>query len=158
MISTQALALKRAIYAKEVALNGVSHHDTILSGYNLVHSLNSIGLLDESLPFVRDQLLPVARQSLGADHDLTLSLNHNLAVSLSEHPERTCDDLRLNEDHPSGVDAIDLNTGNDLLKAETIMQDVVQRKRRVLGPTHPNTARAEHVSSLLRAKIALHNK
>ena len=37
----------------------------------------------------------------------------------------------------------DHNTGDDLLEAETIMQDVVQRRRRVFGPAHPDTLRAE---------------
>ena len=47
----------------------------------------------------------------------------------------------------------DLNTGDDLLEAETIMQDVVQRRRRVFGPAHPDTLRAE--GSLSHAREAL---
>ena len=48
----------------------------------------------------------------------------------------------------------DLNTGDDLLEAETIMQDVVQRRRRVFGPAHPSTRVAERVMSGVRATLA----
>ena len=48
----------------------------------------------------------------------------------------------------------DLNTGDDLLEAETIMQDVVQRRRRVFGPAHPDTRFAEGALSLMREDLA----
>ena len=46
---------------------------------------------------VRDQLLPVARQSLGADHHETLKLNQVLAEAVHYDPTATRDDLRLND-------------------------------------------------------------
>jgi len=49
---------------------------------------------------------------------------------------------------------LNLNTGGDLLEAETIMQDVVQRQRRVFGPAHPDTLSSEHTLSGVRRKIA----
>ena len=48
----------------------------------------------------------------------------------------------------------DRNAGDDLLEAETIMQDVVQRRRRVFGPAHPETHLSETVLSQVRAKLA----
>ena len=39
------------------------------------------------------------------------------------------------------------NAGDDLLEAETILQDVVKRRRRVFGPAHPDTLKAERVLS-----------
>ena len=51
-------------------------------------------------------------------------------------------------------DRFDLNTGDDLLEAETILQDVVQRQRRVFGPAHPETLRTERNLSKVRAKLA----
>ena len=33
------------------------------------------------------------------------------------------------------------NTGDDLLEAETILQDVIQRRRRVFGPAHARIQR-----------------
>ena len=46
------------------------------------------------------------------------------------------------------------NTGDDFLEAVTIMQDVVQRRRRVFGPAHPSTRVAERVMSGVRATLA----
>ena len=60
-------------------------------------------------------------------------MNHNIAVVLQENPERTRDDL---------------------LEAETIMQDVVRRRRRVFGPAHPDTLRAEEDLSDMRENLA----
>ena len=48
----------------------------------------------------------------------------------------------------------DLNTGDVLLEAETIIQDVVRRRRRVFGPTHPDTRHAEDSLSGIRAELA----
>ena len=50
--------------------------------------------------------------------------------------------------------AFDLNTGDDLIEAETVMQDVVQRRRRVFGPAHPDTLHAEKALSLARTRLA----
>ena len=46
------------------------------------------------------------------------------------------------------------NTGDDILEAETIIQDVIQRRRRVFGPAHPQTHDAEQALSLVREKLA----
>ena len=48
-----------------------------------------------------------------------------------------------------------LNTGDDLLEAETIMQDVVQRRRRVFGPAHPETRSCESILSAVVRKNKL---
>ena len=47
-----------------------------------------------------------------------------------------------------------LNLGDDVLEAETIMQDVVQRRRRVFGPAHPDTLWAEENLSVVRGRLA----
>ena len=47
-----------------------------------------------------------------------------------------------------------INTGDDLLDAETIMQDVVERRRRVFGTAHPETRSAETALSNVHAKLA----
>ena len=79
---------------------------------------------------------------------MTLMLNQQLAGALVQNPERTGDDLRLNRHDPRRPTR-DPNTGDDLLEAETIMRDVVQRRRRVFGPAHPDTLRAEGLLSKL---------
>ena len=68
----------------------VSHEDVLMSGNNLVVSLGMLGLFDESMRRVRDELLPFARRSLGSDHDITLRLSQSLATNLQTNPESTC--------------------------------------------------------------------
>ena len=46
------------------------------------------------------------------------------------------------------------NTGGDLLEAEIIMQDVIQIRRRVLGPAHPITHNGEILMNEIREKLA----
>ena len=41
-----------------------------------------------------------------------------------------------------------------MLEAETIMKDVVQRRRRVFGPAHPDTRKSETSLSVVRAELA----
>ena len=43
-----------------------------------------------------------------------------------------------------------LDTGDDLREAESIIQHVFQRTRRVLGPAHPDTLRVEGMLSYMR--------
>ena len=46
-------------------------------------------------------------------------------------------------------------TRDDLLEAETILQDVVQRRRRIFGPAHPDTLLAEELLFAARANLAV---
>ena len=89
----EALVLKREIYTRRVATLGVSHETTLLDGNNLAISLTKLELWDESITLQRDQLLPAARRSLGADHESMLDLNYDLAWALRRNPERTRNDL-----------------------------------------------------------------
>ena len=91
--------------------------------------MNHLGFWEETKSFLRDQLLPV---SLGVDHYITLLLCHTLSAALCNDPTRTRDDL---------------------LEAETVLQDTVQRLRRVLGPAHPDTRTSEGALSHARVKL-----
>ena len=118
-------------------------------------SLNNLGLYGELKTFVRNQL-PVARRSLGSDHHATLQLNLSLILALSNDPEHTRDDPRLNQHSDPALwrPIFDLHTGDDLLEALTITQDMLQRRRRVFGRAHPETRRAEATLEFVRAKLA----
>ena len=93
----EALVLRREIYTRRVVTLGVSHERTILSGCSLSISLNKLRLYTESKTFTRDQLLPEARRSLGADHDLTLRSSQTLAHALCDDPQRTRNGPCLNQ-------------------------------------------------------------
>ena len=45
---------------------------------------------------------------------------------------------------------VHLITGDDLLEAVTLMEDVVQRRRRVFGPAHPQTRNSEAALCVMR--------
>ena len=90
----EALVLHREIYARAVAALGVSHKYAIMSGSNVAQNLFMLRHFDEAAALLRDQLLPVARQSLGADSDVILKLNQTLSVTLADNPESTRDHLR----------------------------------------------------------------
>ena len=47
-----------------------------------------------------------------------------------------------------------MHTGDDLLEAKIIMQDVVQMRRRIFGPAHPDTRSSEAALSQVCAKLA----
>jgi len=130
--SDEAIVIQREVYAGWVALLGVSHQRTILGGFNLCVSLDRSDLWDEARQFLR-QLLPAALRSLGADNDLTLLLNQLLGGVLTNNSDCSRDDL---------------------LEAETILQDVLRRRRRVFGPAHPHTRACEFALSRVRAKPA----
>ena len=93
----EALVLIREVYARRVAMHGVSDELTIRDGSCLAHSLFALNLWDEAKSFVRDQLLPVALRSLQADDDLTLQIQQILATTLQMDPKHTRDDLRSNQ-------------------------------------------------------------
>ena len=79
------------------------------------------------------QLLPVARGALGADHDLSLRLAHahGYAVLWMDDPSR-----------------------DELAFAETLLEDTLQRFRRVFGSGHPSTQNLEADLSKVRGRLA----
>ena len=125
------LVLRREAYAGFVAGTGLAHEATLGHGLNLAGSIAQNGLLDEAKIFARDELLPAARQSLEPDHDIMLNLQHCYADTL------ICDPMV---------------TRDDLLEAVTIMEDVVQRRRRAFGPAHPQTRDDEDTLSRFLAR------
>mmetsp|Transcript_17168 Transcript_17168/g.52155 ORF Transcript_17168/g.52155 Transcript_17168/m.52155 type:complete len:133 (+) Transcript_17168:359-757(+) len=124
----EALVLYRQIYARRVEKEGVSHLATITSALSLAVALGSLKHWDEAISLLRDQL-PVAWRSLGVDHHLTLLNKITLAAGVTADPERTREDL---------------------LEADIMVQDVLKRRRRILGPAHEDTLKAESVLSGLR--------
>jgi hypothetical protein len=151
----EAVVLKRETFDRQVATLGVSNECTILSGNNVATSLLGLERWEEAKTLLGEKLLPAARKSLGADHNLTLRLGQNLADALYSNPERTRDDLRLNQHRSLRRRDPLLNTGDDLLEAETIMKHVVERRRRVFGPAHPDTRRAEKMLFLVQSSSTL---
>ena len=79
----------------------------------------------------------MARQSLGPTRGfktMCMDTEEWLAEALRRDPDATRDDLR---------------------EAETIMQDVLQRRRRVFGPAHPKTTWCEGELARVREALAM---
>ena len=78
-------------------------------------------------------LLPVARRALGADHHLSLRFAHGYAYAVMECAAASRDEL---------------------IFAEKLLEDTARRFRRVFGPDHPSTPRAEGDLVRLRRRLA----
>ena len=68
-----------------------------------------------------------------ADHHISLQLAHSYAYAVLECAAASRDEL---------------------IFAEILLEDTTRRLRRVLGPDHPSTSRAEADLATLRKKIA----
>ena len=144
----EALVLKRAIYTTEAASLGASHQDTIM----YVSAPGALGRGD--VAFAQPVAASGSANAGGRSQSRAQARpepSHGSHAQLRAHPQRPAH--AYTPFH--GVDATVFhpNTGDDLFEAETIMQDVVQRRRRVFGPTHPETVFAETRCSEVREKI-----
>ena len=70
---------------------------------------------------------PWAQRALGPDHELTLCLRRTLGASLTMNARVKADISYLRERE------------RYLIEAETILEDVLRRFRRVFGESHPGT-------------------
>ena len=128
----EALRLRRDVYDGFLALFGRAAEPTLLNAVNLASSLIDVENFDEAIPFLREQVL-VANQAFGPDHIRALDLAGWLSEALRRNPDATRADLR---------------------ESESIILDVLQRERRVLGPAHPYTKTSERALSFVRKQLA----
>mmetsp|Transcript_13385 Transcript_13385/g.39912 ORF Transcript_13385/g.39912 Transcript_13385/m.39912 type:complete len:222 (+) Transcript_13385:1-666(+) len=124
----ESLVIKRDIYARRVATLGASHPETLRNGMNLAILLVKLKLWDDAKSLLHKLLRP-AQRSLGADNETTLNIQFTLSSALLNNPNYTRDDL---------------------FEAETILQDVLQRRRRVFGLAHPQTRKSELALARMR--------
>ena len=124
-LNEKALALFREMHAKRMAIYG-PEPNTLVAAYNLGSMLIGEGRRAEAIAFLRNQL-PHTRR-LGPDHEKTLVLRMLYAKALAY----IYDDVQMPPP-----------TRDDCREAINILTDVLGRARRVLGPSHPITTRAE---------------
>ena len=123
--------MEKAIYASRVRLSGEFHKDTLISALNLSITLVRENKAFESMTFSRP-LLPMARRVLGADNEVCLRFAHSYVYAVMN-----CAASR-----------------DELIFAEKLHEDTVRRFRRVLGPAHPSTSKAEADLVFLRELLA----
>ena len=113
-------------------LSGAEHRSTLLAAYNYATtaaSLNRHKVIEALLL----RTIPVARRTLGEGNDITLAMRSLYAEMLYKKDGTTLDDLR---------------------EAVTTLDEIEPTARRVLGGTHPTTARIEHELRYARAALA----
>ena len=130
----EALELERMIYRKQKASYGDSI-GTIKSAINLAASLQTLDRCAEARALLQETI-PVAQRNYGPDHDLTLCCRRNCAEAVYTDPKSSLADLR---------------------RAETTLNDVYRRARRVFGAQHPETSSCERRMRELEATLAERN-
>ena len=116
----EALQLRRNTHAKDRALYGAKHENAIQSGNCLAESLHTLRRYAEAKELLRKMLR--LSQPLGPDHDQRLRAREQLSRVILEDPDASRADAR---------------------EAVTILEDTIQRRRRVFGRRHPQTLQCE---------------
>ena len=111
------------IYAGMQRLDGPNHEHSFLAAFHLATSLTTTENYAEALELLRERA-PWAQRALGPDRELTLCLRRSLGSSLIMN-SRVKTDMSY------------------LIEAETILEDVHRRFRRVFGESHPDTKHTE---------------
>lgn len=119
----EALRLFREVYAIKVQRNGNDTEDTLREAGNVVECLLKMNKIGEAEDLLND-VMPVAKRSLGTDHRWTLVLRNFYG--------------KLKAD-ASGVE---------------ILEDTVRRASRVLGPDHPDTQDFQETLDAAGEKLA----
>ena len=127
----EAVPILKKNYASRVRLFG-HNEETLNAALQLSIALYRADNASESMAFSRP-LLPLARRVLGADHDICLRFAHSYAYAVLECAAASRDDL---------------------IFAEKLLDETVQRMRRVLGIAHPHTVRAGCDLAILREGLA----
>ena len=111
----EAIRIYEDIYAQKLSLYESSDIEVIITAYNFGRALRHAGRGDEQKRLM-DSTIPNARKSLGDDHELTLSCRENAAAAVLYAERKVSRD--------------------EFLQATKIVEDVLKRCRRVLGPKH----------------------
>ena len=115
------LRLEREVFARLAALKGNDDEQTIGAANNLSATLTMANLHEEAVSFGREQL-PIARRALGPDHIHSVRLAANLSSNILTNPKCSRDEA---------------------LEAQALIEDTLERKRRVFGRAHPTTQKSE---------------
>ena len=102
------------------------------SNISYAASLKDQQRFEEAKSLLRKKM-PLARRTLGAEHDLTLNFQDIYAQCLNRDPSASRDDV---------VEAIE------------IFEDIQRRARRVFGPDHPNWKALPRDLMAAREKLA----
>ena len=123
-------------------LHGPSDYNTILATNHLMASLTKHGLSAEAMELL-EKTIPQAERALGPDASTTLDLQWNYAfLSFGELLRSPFGEATLKKE----------------AQIKTDLADLLQRKRRVLGSTHPNVLHCQRALARLPSVVSFLNK
>jgi hypothetical protein len=128
----RALRLRRAVYDDAVAALGPDHDLTLNVALGLSVNLAQARSFREARS-LSSKVIPIARQKLGAEHDITLQLRALHAGTLFQ---------------PDGA------TRSQVLEAVTMLEGLVRVVRRVFGDSHPHARTFQAPLDDAKAKLA----
>ena len=123
--------MRREIFVARSRHRGPDHENTIIDAINLSESLIEAKLFEETRSLLRDNI-PVARRTLGTDHEFTLDLRSLYACTIY----------------------CDTNSSRDVHEAVAILEDVVRTTRRIYGVQHPDFASYRKDLETARMRLA----
>jgi hypothetical protein len=127
----RALEIERDVYSGHLRLGGEEHEGTVRAALNYASSLKNRQRFEEAKALSR-KMIPVARRTLGENHEHTLKLRALYATALYKDDSATPDDLR---------------------EAVNALEDVERIERRALGGAHPIVVDVERRLRNARAKL-----
>ena len=127
----EALVSLRAVYDDAVAAFGPDNELSLNSALNLSVDLIKAGKFREAQSIL-SKVIPIARQKLGAENDVTLQMRSVRAQTLFQPDDAT---------------------RNEVNEAITTLEEVVPVVRRVFGKTHPKVRLFQGTLDAAKAKL-----
>ncbi len=124
--------MDRDVYLGHLKLQGEEHPLTLISANNYASTLKSLGRFEEARSLLR-KTMPVARRVLGDNHEMTLKMRWIYARVLYLDEGASLDDRR---------------------EAVATLESVAHSWKRIFGPAHPETPKAQEALKYAREALA----
>ena len=124
--------MRRDVYSGTLKLKGEEHQDTIREANNCAVTLHHMKRFEEVRSLLR-KTMPVARRVLGDNHEMTLKMRWNYARVLYLDEGASLDDRR---------------------EAVQTLESVAHSWKRIFGPAHPETPKAQEALKYAREALA----
>ena len=126
------MSLRRDVYSGRLKLNGEEHRKTLIAAYNYAITLHHMKRFEEARWLLR-KTMPVARRVLGDNHEMTLKMRWIYARVLYLDEGASLDDRR---------------------EAVATLESVAHSWKRIFGPAHPETPKAQEALKEAREALA----
>ena len=128
----KALSMERDVYSGRLKLHGEEDSNTLRAAGNYAVSLHDLQRFEEAKSLFR-KMIPVARRTLGEENVLTLRMRWTYARVLYLDEGASLDDLH---------------------EAVATLESVAHLWKRIFGPAHPETQKAQEALKGAREALA----